>query len=107
MTGRKRRGERRVPDAVRHFRDANASRTCRSAEPGPSRTPARVTAPALQRTASQELRAALRPGNAGSLTRLRVLDVEFAHLPGNDKIVVVEHQRARDAVFVEFEGHGI
>jgi hypothetical protein len=32
------------------------------AEPGPYQAPAFVTAPALQRTASQELRAALRPG---------------------------------------------
>src|ERR1700712_1498747 len=46
----------RVPDAVRHS-------SCRSAEPGPYQTPAPVTAPALQRTASQGLRAALRPGN--------------------------------------------
>ena len=33
------------------------------AEPGPYQATAFVTAPALQRTASQELRAALRPGN--------------------------------------------
>src|SRR4051812_4481014 len=46
----------RVPDAVRHS-------SCRSAEPGPYQTPATVTAPALQRTASQLLRAALRPGH--------------------------------------------
>src|SRR5947209_16155960 len=45
-----------VPDAVRHS-------SCRSAEPGPYQTPVSVTAPALQRTASQVLRAALRPGN--------------------------------------------
>src|SRR3954468_555892 len=49
----------RVPDAVRHS-------SCRSAEPGPYQTPAFVTAPALQRTATQELRAALRPGNGAS-----------------------------------------
>src|ERR1700730_9190487 len=42
-----------------------------------------------------------------SLTRLRVLDVELAHLSGNHKIVVVEHQRPRDAVLVEFERHRI
>jgi hypothetical protein len=36
-----------VPDAVRHS-------SCRSAEPGPHQTSAFVTAPALQRTASQE-----------------------------------------------------
>src|SRR3978361_1498719 len=34
-----------------------------TAEPGPYQTPAFVAAPALQRTASQELRAALRPGH--------------------------------------------
>src|SRR4051794_35277969 len=46
----------RVPGAVRHS-------SCRSAEPGPYQTPALVTTPALQRTAPQELRAALRPGH--------------------------------------------
>src|SRR3954453_681122 len=46
----------RVPDALRHS-------LCRYAEPGPYQTPAPRTAPALQRTASQELRAALRPGH--------------------------------------------
>src|SRR3954454_798288 len=40
--------------------------SCRFAEPGPYQTPAFVTAPALQRTASQGLRAALRPGNESS-----------------------------------------
>src|SRR5437763_14733449 len=49
--------QRRVPDAVRHS-------SCRSAEPGPYQAPVFVTAPALQRTASQGLRAALRPGHA-------------------------------------------
>jgi hypothetical protein len=46
----------RVPDAVRHS-------SCRSAEPGPYQTPEFATAPALQRTAPQVLRAALRPGH--------------------------------------------
>jgi hypothetical protein len=45
----------RVPDAVRHS-------SCRPAEPGP-RFSEDSWAPALQRTASQELRAALRPGH--------------------------------------------
>src|SRR3954468_15456490 len=58
-------GRVRFPGAVRHLRDANASRTCRSAEPGSYHTPEPRTAPALQRTASQGLRAALRPGNEG------------------------------------------
>ena len=49
----------RVPDAMRHS-------SCRFAEPGP-RFSEDSWAPALQRTASQELRAALRPGNAGAL----------------------------------------
>jgi hypothetical protein len=40
------------------------------AEPGPYQTLALVTAPALQRTASQELRAALRPGNANYRSRI-------------------------------------
>src|SRR4051794_38183796 len=56
--------QRRVPDAVRHS-------SCRSAEPGPYQTPAFVTAPALQRTASQVLRAALRPGHKRSRRLLR------------------------------------
>src|SRR5947209_20092783 len=46
----------RVPDALQR-----SSRCC--AEPGPYQAPAFVTAPALQRTASQGLRAALRPGH--------------------------------------------
>src|SRR5882762_3077107 len=54
---------RRVPGAVRHS-------SCRSAEPGPYQTPACVMAPALHRTASQELRAALRPGHGASVLRL-------------------------------------
>src|SRR3979409_1681635 len=49
----------RVPGAMRHS-------SCRFAEPGPYQTPVSVTAPALQRTASQELRAALRPGHETS-----------------------------------------
>src|ERR1700709_2306432 len=51
-----RRHRSRVPDAVRHS-------SCRSAEPGPYQAQAFVTAPALQRTAPQVLRAALRPGH--------------------------------------------
>src|SRR4051794_28710817 len=50
-------GEIRVPGAMQR------SSRC-FAEPGPYQTPALVTAPAQQRTASQVLRAALRPGNA-------------------------------------------
>jgi len=46
----------RVPDALQR-----SSRCC--AEPGPYQTPRFVTAPALQRTAPQVLRAALRTGN--------------------------------------------
>jgi hypothetical protein len=46
----------RVPDAERHS-------SCRSAEPRPYQTPEFVTAPALQGTATQLLRAALRPGH--------------------------------------------
>src|SRR6267154_1288028 len=50
-----------------------------------------------------------RPGMTmeASLTRLGILDVEFAHRAGDDKIIVVEHQRARDAVLVQFERHRI
>src|SRR4051812_23119132 len=43
-------------------RDAALLQRC-FAEPGPYHTPLCVTAPALQRTASQVLRAALRPGH--------------------------------------------
>src|ERR1700730_8592287 len=32
--------------------------------------------------------------------RFRVLDVELAHRAGNDEIIVIEHQRPRDAVLV-------
>ena len=55
----------RVPDAVQR------SSRC-SAEPGPYQTPAFVTAPALQRTASQELRAARRPGHETSLQHIEL-----------------------------------
>src|SRR4051794_19077775 len=51
----------RVPDAVRHS-------SCRSAEPGSYQTLEFVTAPALQRTATQVLRAALRPGHKVIIT---------------------------------------
>src|ERR1700730_276119 len=44
---------------------------------------------------------------APSLTRLGILDVEFAHRAGDDKIIVVEHQRPRDAVLVQLERHRI
>jgi hypothetical protein len=50
----------RVPGAMQ--RVALAKRCF--AEPGPYQAPAFCTAPALQRTASQGLRAALRPGHA-------------------------------------------
>src|SRR3954451_12348173 len=49
----------RFPDALQR-----SSRCC--AEPGSSRTLKLCTAPALQRTAAQELRAALRPGQESS-----------------------------------------
>src|SRR3954466_14119451 len=51
----------RVPDALRHS-------SCRCAEPGPYQAPEFATSPALQRTASQLLRAALRPGHRGVST---------------------------------------
>src|SRR6266403_1744087 len=41
------------------------------------------------------------------LTRLGVLDVEFAHRAGNDEIIVVEHQRPRNAVLVKLERHRV
>ena len=67
-------GSARVPDAVRHS-------SCRSAEPGPYQTPEFATAPAQQRTATQVLRAALRPGRGD----LQVLSANFkqpcAHVP--------------------------
>jgi hypothetical protein len=58
-------GLHRVPGAMQ--RVALAKRCF--AEPGPYRTPASVTAPAQQRTATQVLRAALRPGHAGVFAR--------------------------------------
>src|SRR4051794_37045860 len=51
----------RVPDAVRHS-------SCRSAEPGPYRTPVLGAAPALQRTAS---RRATRCAASGAQKRSR------------------------------------
>src|SRR5258705_9877977 len=53
--------------------------------------------------------AAVLVGNrgAGLLTRLGVLDVEFAHRAGNDEIIVVEHQRPRDAVLVKLQRHRV
>src|ERR1700686_4673895 len=45
-----------------------------------------------------------------SLTRLDVLcvlDVEPAERPGNDEVVVIEHQRARHAVLEQLERHRI
>ena len=54
----------RVPDAVRHS-------SCRSAEPGPYHAPVFVTAPAQQRTATQVLRAALRPGHERPLAAIQ------------------------------------
>src|SRR5947207_4587272 len=38
---------------------------------------------------------------------LAVLDVELAERAGDDEIIVVEHQRSRDAVLVQFERHRI
>src|SRR4051794_1426410 len=52
--GGRRKLPNRVPDAVQ--------RSSRCSEPGPYHAPTFVTAPALQRTATQGLRAALRPG---------------------------------------------
>jgi hypothetical protein len=67
------RGKVRVPDAVRHS-------SCRSAEPGPSRTPALGSVPVLRSSASQELRAASRPGKA-SVTRMSAATCGFSHCP--------------------------
>src|ERR1700693_682750 len=44
---------------------------------------------------------------ARSLALRRLLDVELAHGAGDDEIVVVELERARDAVLVEFEADRI
>src|SRR3954465_8016867 len=59
LTALKGRLRSRVPGAMQ--RVALAKRCF--AEPGPYKPPASGTVPALQRTASQELRAALRPGH--------------------------------------------
>src|SRR5258708_30234893 len=42
-----------------------------------------------------------------SLTRLGILDVELSERAGNDEIVVIEHQRPRDAVLAQFKRHRI
>jgi hypothetical protein len=65
----------RVPDAVRHS-------SCRSAEPGPYQTPVSVTAPALQRTASQVLR------HSASKTRVNAL---MALRPGHEASRMQDH----------------
>src|SRR5882757_10722087 len=52
------------------------------------------------------VRANARPGMTGcrpSLARLGILDLELAHRAGNDEVIVVEHQRAGDAVLEQFE----
>jgi hypothetical protein len=58
------KGGRRAPDAAQ--RAALAERC--AAEPGPSRAPAFGTVPVLRSSASQELRAASRPGHALAMT---------------------------------------
>src|SRR5438874_12913210 len=45
--------------------------------------------------------------NQASITGLAVLHVELAHRAGDDEIIVVEHELAGDAVFVELESHRI
>src|SRR5436309_324140 len=52
------------------------------AEPGPYQTPALITAPALQRTVSPELRAALRPGH--EVLGLLLDGVRLARARGED-----------------------
>ncbi len=42
-----------------------------------------------------------------SLTRLAVLHIELAHGAADDEVIVVQHQRPRDAVLIEFERHRI
>src|SRR3569833_1921305 len=44
---------------------------------------------------------------AGSFARLVVADLELLHRAVDDEIVVIEHQRTRDAVLVQFERHRI
>src|SRR2546423_15638181 len=51
-----------------------------------------------------------RPGMTAfrpSLARPGILDVEFAERTGNHEIIIVEHQRARDAVLEQFELHRV
>src|SRR6202021_2669442 len=42
-----------------------------------------------------------------SIARLGILDVEFSERAGNHEVVVVKHQRPGDAVFEQFERHGV
>src|SRR5215813_2522730 len=46
-------------------------------------------------------------GFCPSLAGLGILHVEFAERAGNDEIIIVQHECARDAVLVELERHRI
>src|SRR5215831_9670829 len=47
------------------------------------------------------------PSRPSSRTRLRLLDFQRREFAGDDEVVVVERQRARDAVFVKLEADGV
>src|SRR3954469_7447362 len=95
-------------------RDAALLQRC-IAEPGPYQAPAFVTAPALQRTASQVLRAALRPGNetrdsVGTFTELfqRLQRVVLRLAPaGAGRGVVMQRDRRFPESFPVDRDHGL
>src|SRR3954452_14958503 len=64
--------------------------------------PSRVTTVVCGDAPSTSLRAK-RP----SLTRLGILDIKLAHRARYHKIIVIQHQRAGDAVLEQFERHRI
>src|ERR1700730_17153752 len=65
-------------------RDAALLQRC-FAEPGPYQTPAPVTAPALQRTVSQGLHAALRPGHRSPSPQIQFLEEIVALVVDDDE----------------------
>src|SRR3954462_7087692 len=86
------RSLRRVPDAVRHS-------SCRSAEPGAYQTPEFGTAPALQCTAAQVLRAALRPGRANpanSIYNFKQPAIRILATPASPRFALVSPQMRGD-----------
>src|SRR5205807_3156797 len=63
----------------------------------------RRTRPGISRFRVRVLDAPRNDGLWPSLTRLGIPDVELAERAGDDEIIIVEHQRPRDAVLEQFK----